>query len=58
VLAWDKSASRRARGWRVRMLRAVKGSLVYSLNKRWRGLKGPRQGYWHVLGTDREAIGG
>jgi hypothetical protein len=34
VLAWDKSASRRDRGWAGDMLRAVEGSLVHSLYER------------------------
>ena len=44
VLAWDKSASRRARGWRVRMLRAVKGSLGHSFNEGYCGFGRPAPG--------------
>ena len=44
VLAWDKSASWRARGWWARMLRAVKGSLGHSLELRCSELEGPRSG--------------
>ena len=34
----------------ARSMRAVKGSLGHSLNERYRGLGGPRPGYWHIPG--------